>query len=189
MCDQKFKFCENQPTKLKSDCSVSSAESDNGFGNNPQKQNTLRKKKTQAEQLPNTQNTFKNVICDQPYNCYPNPHQCCRTPHKKCIAQNLPSLNGDTVQFDNKTSTLNFPPSFNLKSDKKSTPICTLHQRDQTCIQMTPASSPLLKTKTKSNEKQTKIQVEVHRSNESQTNQTDEIRVDDNQSNDRFYSM
>ena len=172
MCDQKFKFCENQPTN------VPEKEEDNNLVNKPPKKN-IKKNETQEQ---NWQTHHSNVICNQPSTCVPH-HQSCSSNYPKYASKNSPSFD-NTVDFNSKTSTLNFPPSFNLRSDKKSTPA------HQTRFQITPSSSPLNKTRSRFTPKQTqtdtKIEIEVHQNNEPQH---DNIQVDDTQSNETFHSM
>ena len=111
MCDRNYKFCDtqnmqqNEPSKDSSD------------------NNSDHKKKLKKNQC--TQHTINQTCChdgfvyNQPESFYhPNKKSsmCCRPDHK--------------VKFQNESSTLQFPPSFNLRSDKKSTPKRTGNDSD-----------------------------------------------------------
>lgn len=171
MCDRKFKFCKNQPIET---------EKDNDSVTKPPK-NAAKPSKFCNEQHVNT-----NVICNQPHSCYPEPHSSCHNDRKSFLQTcncDMSSVN-NTVCFKNKTSTIDFPPSFNLKSDKKSTPKQLSQKLNQTCSNNIP--SPILKSNQKRAQRDTKIEVEVHRENNSQTDAT---QVDLSQSELSFHSM
>ena len=147
MCDQKFKICQNKP-------------SDSTFPKKKVSKNDCTKQTNDKNTcLSCTQQTKTNVICNQPHTCNPDPCTC----HF--------SSSNEHIKFDNKTSTLTFPPSFNLKSDKKSTPVRFSQNCNQSCFQISP--SPLIKKKRNATKKQTqsetKIDIEVHRDNEAST--------------------
>ena len=151
MCDQKFKFCENQPTDVNYP-NLSDAEAGNDI-KSVKKLSPLTAKK-------NSDKSEKkiDVICRQPNTCHSHSH-CQPCPFD-------PSNNSETVNFKNQTSSVHFPPSFNLRSDKKSTPMKFSHNCTDSCFETSSTSSPKL-SKTKSNKKptqsETKVDIEIHK--------------------------
>ena len=155
MCDRKFKFCKNQHTEAEEEKDIDCVD----------KLSTQKRKK-------NKKITEETVISNQPNTCHSH---VCQFIHEKSILPKPcpcpfdPLNNIETaVNFNNQTSTVNLPPSFNLKSDKKSTPI----QLNRKGFETTLNSSPILKHRTNSSKKQNSDEIKVEIHNEDESNET-----------------
>ena len=148
MCDRKFKFCKNQPRET--DYSSSSEEDqDNDVSNKLSTQ-----KKNPKKHYSNKKQHKTPVIASQTNTCCSHSCHCINRSTLPCPSFDPSSMCETAVNFNNQTSTLNLPPSFNLRSDKKSTP-----------IRFGSNPTSILNSHKKQNQSETKI--EIHREDES----------------------
>ena len=163
-CDRNYK-CKKNP-QSSNDSSLSDSSKENNQPQIPKRKKKMTKNKRHTERVTFHQPKSQSVTLN------PTP--------------TLNSNNSETVSFDNKTSSLQFPPSFNLKKTQKSTPIRPSTNLSCTCQIDTDSESITLKHQpsTKQNystrkndtfspkKNESDIKVEIHQETDNQSTET-----------------
>ena len=144
MCDKNYKFCENQNAKIEDE---------------------TNKKSTQ-----NNKRTTNQTYCDDQF-IFNQPLSC---NHPSIDENSTLHLPNQKVNFHNQSSTLKFPPSFNLRANQKSTPKKQCRVCENICLEnvgqtnTVPIHSSLKKSKqTVDSGIETETRVEIHNNNDS----------------------
>ena len=159
MCDRNYKLCNNNPI----------AEHDLTTDTSDEESKQLTKIKVKKEKIKKTKKVSQKNSCNQTNfcdQCIVGQPQPCHYPKEKLCCSDR------KVNFNTQTSTLQFPPSFNLKSNQKSTPKRQQHICNDTSVQIDPnltETSNQTKTNAESKLKKGQIEttIEVHESNDS----------------------
>ena len=164
LCDKKYKCKKNNPSE--NDSSFSDSNQNNQSLISKRKEKISREKDVYGQSLSHEQVTF-----DQPKSpSFCPSHSCIPTEtnnvDKKTSILRQPQHILESVNFNNQTSTLKFPPSFNLKKDQKSTPIRSSTNLNCTCQidkdSFTPNCTPTTTKKSilsKQNQFETKVDI------------------------------